>query len=354
MKKYFIYAGIAAAIIIFSGCGLPSTSTTGTKNQFTFSQSLWKTTDSGKTWIAKNVASQKPTVTDLDVLQIAINPQDPSTIYAGLRSGGMIKTTDGGEHWDFTNFTSDKVYGLVIDPKAPQTVYVSGVYQSRGKIFKTTDAGANWKEVYTKAANGPLIISLVINQKNSNVLYATTSDNEVIKSSDGGNSWQNIYEANAPVLGLAIDRSDDNLIYFLAQAGGFFKSTDGGKTVAAVTVTTSDKNFVNENFAVIKTDPTNANWVYLAGLGGIVRSRDAGKTWEKVVALDNPNTFPITALAINPANSNDIIYGAAEASYRSIDGGQNWSTFQFTTTKKASAVEYDPQNPGNIYLGFSK
>lgn len=359
MKKIFLLPLIVASIFVFSGCG-PALTTTKTQ-QYNFSESIWKTTDAGATWNAKTVSNQKPTVSDLDILQIAINPTDASNIYVGLKSGGMIKSTDGGEHWDITNFISDKVYGLAINPSSPQTLYVSGVWQGRGKIFKTENAGTDWKEIYTTAANGPLVVSLTLDQKNSDTIYATTSGNEVIKSVDGGSSWQNIYRADNPVLKVAIDRADSNLIYFLDQNGKISKSADGGKTITTAGSDSGSSfsssfngSYLGGNFSVILTDPNNANWVYAAGGGGIMRSKDAGKTWEKVVALDNPETYPITALAINPANSNEMFYGAGQAVYKSVDGGKNWSTFQFTTKKKINTIQYDPQNPANIYLGLSK
>jgi len=355
MKKYFFLAPIGAAVLLLSGCGNAPANTANTpKPTYSFSQSIWKSTDEGKNFSAKTTVNEKPTVTDLDVLQIAVNPMDPNNIFVGLRSGGIVKTNDGGEHWDTTNFVSDKVYGIAIDPTSGQTIYASGVWQGRGKIFKSDDAGADWKEIYTKPANGPLVISLTIDKINPSIVYATTSDNEVIKSSDAGATWQNIYQDTSPVVKVAIDSVNDNLIYIFDLSGNIFSSTDGGKNFTDIGKNLSYQLVPNKNFTVMRTDPIKAGWVYLAGGGGIVRSQDAGKTWEKIVALDNPQNFPVSALAIDPHNSDEIIYGAAQAVYKSVDGGKNWSTYQFAVGKKVNAIEYDPTNTSTIYLGFSK
>ncbi len=49
-----------------------------------------------------------------------------------------------------------------------------------------------------------------------------------------------------------------------------------------------------------------------------------------------------------------MIYGAAQAAYRSQDGGINWTTSQFDVEKTIRIIKYDPQNISNIYLGFKK
>jgi len=354
MKKIFVLPIIIISFLFLSGCSLSGTQTDQATQRYTLSKSIWKSVDGGKTWEAKDKATKKPTVSDLDVLQIAINRQDSSIIYAGLKNGGMIKSADGGDNWEMTNFISDKVYGLEIDPNDGQILYVSGVWQGRGKIFKTDDGGESWTEIYTKAANGPLVISLTLDQKNTNVLYATTNDNDVIKSVDGGKSWQNIFKGNSPVLKVAIDRSNSDLIYILDQSGSVSVSLDGGKKFVDISSRIEDSSFFSRSFTMVETDPTHSERVYLVGGSGIMRSDDAGKNWKKVVALDNPENFPIVTLAINPYNSDEIIYGAAQASFASVDGGTNWTPFQFAVNKKTSVIQYDPQNPSTVYLGFSK
>lgn len=97
------------------------------------------------------------------VLPQSIDPQHPDTLYAGTRTG-VFKSLDGGTNWNATNsglsnlpngpagpFTDVNV--LAIDPQNPNTVYAIGNFPiyvdgnarccSRG-IFKTMDGGASW------------------------------------------------------------------------------------------------------------------------------------------------------------------------------------------------------------------
>ncbi|MDQ1284185.1 MAG: hypothetical protein QG620_533 [Patescibacteria group bacterium] len=362
---FLLLATIAA--LVFSGCSLAPGGVQKAQEEkaYTFSKVIWKSADGGKTWEAKNKINKKPRVADPDILILAINPQNSNQIYAGLKSGGIMKTENGGESWEFSEiFTSEKVYGLALDPVEPRIIYASAVYQGRGKIFKSEDAGATWQEIYTSAADGPLIISLTVDNQNRNAIYATASDGAMIKSFDGGQTWKNIFESKSPILKVAIDSDDSNLAYFILQGGGIWRSRNAGESFEDITGNISkkeegesareNKSLNGRSFDFIKADPKNSGWLYLAGSGGIIRSRDAGDNWEVVPALNNPQSFPVKALAINPANSNGMLYGASQAAYKSEDSGESWSTFQFDTKKKIRIMEFDPSNPSVVYLGLSE
>ncbi|HPN96748.1 MAG TPA: lipoprotein [Candidatus Moranbacteria bacterium] len=344
-------------IAVLSGCsfGAGTDSNDGTTKEYILSQSVWKSTDGGKNWEAKNKTNEKPAVTDLNVLKIAINPFDNRNIFVGLQNGGMIKTEDGGDTWKSTIFTSEKVYGLEIDPKDGRTMYVSGVWEDRGKIFKSEDKGENWKEIYTSPADGPLVIALALDKNNSGVIYAATSDEQVIKSVDAGLSWKNVFSAKEPVVKIALDKSNSNLLYLLTTGGNVLRSADAGASFEDITAKTSGRFALGGgNFKALETDPNISGGVYLAGSRGILKSENAGETWEKVYALNDPENFPITAFSVRPGNKSEMIYSTSQAVYRSVDGGVNWSTFQFNVPKSINMIIYDSSDPNTVYLGFRK
>lgn len=359
MRKYLSLA-ILVFIPIFSGCSLLPTPTDNSDTappakKYAISQSIWKSTDGGKTWEAKNSLEEKPRVADVDVLSMAINPKDTQNIYLGLRKGGIMKTIDGGESWEFSKiFTSEKVYGLALDPEDSKIIYASGVYQGRGKMFKSVDSGETWTEIYTSASDGPLVIGMALDTHNRQILYAATSDGQIIKSSDSGASWQNIYHSRDPVTKIAIDKDNGNLVYFLTLGGTLSRSRDGGKNIENISKNFSRTFSSNQKYAVLATDPNNSGWVYLAGKGGIIVSKNGGDFWEKIVALSDPGSFPVGALAVSFGESRRLVYGAAQASYKSEDFGVNWMTAQFNVEKKIRLLEYDPVLPDVVYMGFSK
>ncbi|MFA6973749.1 MAG: hypothetical protein WC238_03375 [Parcubacteria group bacterium] len=357
MRKYLFLAVLILAPMVLAGCSLtpaaPANTPPPPPNP---NNSLWTSTDAGKTWINNFPLNQKVDISKVDVLSLAVNPFDAKNVFVGLKGAGILKTDNGGQDWSYLNFQSEKVYGLDIDPKDGRIIYASGVWQKRGKIFKSTDSGENWVEIYTTPANGPLVISLVIDKRSPNIIYATTSDNQVIKSTDTGVSWKNIYTSSSPVLKVAIDRLDSNLIYMATQSGIIFRSKDGGKKFEDLSSQSQrDKKSQNiREVTVIETDPSNSGWLYAVGRAGMLKSSDAGKTWSKIEILNNPQNFPVKTLAVNPANSKELIYGAAQAAYRSVDGGVNWSTFQFDLAKNVNVIKYSNLDPTQLYLGFSK
>ncbi len=348
MKKSLYLFVIFFIIGILSGCSLPGTSSKSGENI----ASMLISEDGGENWRIVQNGEQK--ILSSSILGIKTDPSNSDIVYAGLEKQGILKSEDGGKSWNFLNFQSEKVYGLAIDPANTQIVYASGVWQGRGKIFKSLDRGENWKEVYTMPADGPLIISLVVARNNTDVLYAGSSEGQVIKTTDGGDTWEKVFTGRDPVIGLAIDSFNDNLIYMTTTRPESFVSSDGGETFSPMADSIKESTSKRDSFEIVETDPGNRNWVYLAGEGGLILSHDRGGSWEEINALSNTENFPIRSLGINPWNSKEIIYGSAKALYKSVNGGETWSSSQFETDNLIRDIEYDSFNPSMIYVGFSE
>ncbi len=353
MKKVIKIFCLVIFLVFASGCSLNGAKTTSTVKT---TGSIWKSVDGGKTWTVKNKTANKVSsaIADADILSIAVNPFDSNNVLFGTKSNGIIKTIDGGETLDVTNFISEKVYGLVFDPQDGRIVYASGVWQKRGKIWKTTDGGENWAEIFTAASEGPLVINLNIDKKNSSVIYASTSDNQVLKSVDAGHSWKNIFQSPVPVLQVVLDSRNSNLVYFNLQKQGIYRSREGGINAEDITKEISKTSGNNNDFNLVESDTNNTGWLYAVGSTGILRSKDTGNNWEKIKTLSDSQIFPVTSVAIKQGNSAEIIYGAARTTYKSNDQGVNWAPFQLTDTKSVRIIKYSPVDPQIIYLGTSK
>lgn len=348
MKKVLAISAVILSATLLSGCSLNSADNTVKKP----AGNIWKSVDGGKNWEVSGESTDKLNLQAIDVLSIAVNPFDGKNIFLGLRSGGILKSEDGGSTWDHLNYQSEKVYGLAIDHSDGRILYASGVWQKRGKIFKSLDLGRSWEEIYTAPSAGPLVIALTMDKRNARVLYASTSDNQVIKTEDGGQTWKNIFTAPAPVTQIAIDSGNSNLVYYNVMGRGIFRSRSGGENAEDIGGKLSAATAGNQSVGMIEADPTNSGWLYAAGGIGIARSKDAGNSWERIEILNNAQNFPVKALAINPSNSKEIIYGAAQAAYKSNDGGATWTTFQFESSKNVNVLKYNPAEAGTVYLGF--
>lgn len=354
MKRYIISACFFTGVFLFlSGCSLQPPSA-AEKTKPISKGNIWKSSDGGKTWESKSNGTEI-NFADLEVLDFAFHPSNENVVLAGTRNSGLIKTENGGESWAiFANFPKNKVYGVVFDPSSGNIIYASGLLRDRGKIFKSANGGESWEEIYTSAAEGPLITSLTIDSRNPQVIYATTSDNQIIKTSDEGKTWSNIFTAPGPAIKLVMDSKDSNLIYFLVLNGGIFRSRDAGDKFEDITKNISLAGGRVKSAHVLLADPSNGNWVYVAGENGIAQSKDAGEKWERLDTLSRSESFPVRAFDVNPYRSNEMVYGAAKTAYHSVDTGKSWATFQFDISRIISIARYHPRNSSIVYLGFKE
>ena len=187
-----------------------------------------------------------------------------------------------------------------------------------------------------------------------NVYYYGATGGGVWKSTDGGQNWENISDGffkTGSVGAIAVADSDPNIIYVgmgeetvrgnVSHGDGVYKSVDGGKTWRNVGL--ADTRQISR----IRIDPKNPEVVYVAAIGhiwgpneerGIFRSRDGGKSWQKILYRDRDTGA--ADLTFEPGNPNTL-YGslwqvrrmpwAMENGgpgcglFKSTDGGDTWT-----------------------------
>lgn len=282
---------------IYAGLGDCSTRATG----------IFKSTDGGETWRSAGLGGQI-------IEAIAIDPKQSSTVYAGRN-----KSTDGGGTWiqiilDFA------ISELKIDPVTPTTLYSitnglqCGDAITLGFFRKSTDGGRTWSSV----RNGPFFFnpnSIVFDPQNSATLYAITDDGNLFESTDSGNSWRIPYSGSRSFHRFAIDRANSSTFYLSDRNRNIFKSTDRGRTFTAIG---SISGPINQ----LLVDPMNSSTLYAAvgiaelirgdfestvGLsGGVFKSTDAGQTWNATDLIG----MTINTLAIDSLNSSRVYAGA--------------------------------------------
>ena len=299
----------------------------------------------------------------MDILSLAVNPQNGSEIYAGSKTSGIFRSTDGGELWKqlgVSQLTPTKVYSLAIDPMNPGAIYAVAAIGKRGKIVKSTDAGETWKDTYSEPSDGSLVLSVALNPQKPSDIFAGTDQGQIIFSEDAGETWRSAYwtEGNTAVSKIVFDNVSPDTAYFVLHEKGILRTTDEGKSFETLDWKKDEGTFSLGSglggAVSARTDPAREGWVYAGTSEGLLRSKDRGENWEIVKTLSNPNELNIRSIAVNPQNSDEIICTVAQALYKSVDGGVNWLPVQFDTSRTLEATEYNFQNPGQVFVGLNK
>jgi len=216
------------------------------------------------------------------------------------------------------------------------------------------------------------------------VFYYGATGGGVWKTTDGGMNWEPVSDGSVfgtgSVGAIGLSDSDPNTIYVgmgespirgnVSHGDGMYKSTDGGKTWKRIGL--EDTRQISR----IRVHPKNPDLVYVAALGhvwgpndqrGVFRSKDGGKTWEKV--LSRGNKAGAIDLILDPT-SPDTMYagfwevyrkpwtlesgGPGGGVFKSTDGGDTWTELtrnpgmpKGTVGKVGIAVS--PANPERVW-----
>jgi len=277
--------------------------------------------------------------------------------------------------------TSGRISDFAVHPKKRSEFYVA---TASGGVWKTVNCGTTFEPIFD--SQGSYSIGCVtLDPNNPNAVWVGTGENNnqrsvaygdgVYKSEDGGRSWKNMgLKASEHIGMIAIDPRDSDVVYVAAygplwSAGGdrgLYKSINGGENWEAV-LTISEHTGVNE----VHFDPRDPDVLYatahqrrrhvftLLGGGpesGIYKSRDAGKTWQKINRGLPGGDKGRISLAISPADP-EYIYAMVEAKrgqegfYRSLDRGASWEKRSGYSSRGNYYVEIvcDPKDRERVY-----
>ena len=282
----------------------------------------------------------------------------------------------------------NRAIAVVGEPGNPQVIYVGA---ASGGIFKTTDGGVNWKPIFDDQQVSS-IGALAMAPSDSNVVWAGTGETFIIrpalsvgdgiyKSTDGGKIWKRMgLEKTGRIGRILIDPRDPDIVlacavghaYAPQEERGVFRTSDGGETWQQVL-------FVDENTGCsdIAMDPNNPR-ILFAGMwqiqidtwalqsggpgSGVHVSRDNGVTWEllsgKEKGLPGGAEHPLGKIAVAVAQSDSqrvyaLIEDTSPGFYRSDDGGESWKLVSQNHTLAERAPYYtrfavDPDDANRI------
>lgn len=300
---------------------------------------VFKSTNGGASWVQLSNGTANKSIN-----AIAIDPSDPSVVYAGVSSGGVLRSGDGGASWtSVTNgLGTATVTGLAIDPSAPSVLFAA----TNSGVFKSNNSGANWA-----ATSAPTVITycLAIDPVSPGTVYAgAVTRIPVSKTADAGLTWAprstGLFAANARSIMRTAGSAP--LVYTGVDVAGVFGSPDAGSTwsgsVGGPILTYS-----------IVQDPATPTTLYAGGSSSIFRSTDGGATW-----LPRGSGLPVRdvrSVVIDPS--------APSTLYVAIDGQGIWKTTNGAATwfpvstglgsLNVTALAIDPTVPQVLYAGTS-
>ena len=282
----------------------------------------YRSTDGGASWTPMTGLGQY-------VTSLAVDPQAPSTLYAGDDTGGAYKSSDSGASWTKINtgLFNLTIWSVAIDPQSPATLYAASDYG----IYKSTDAGLQWAASNQGLANTD-VQAVVIDPFVPAIVYAGTTSNGIFRSSDSGASWTNVL-ARTPansirIMGMAVDPRTPGTLYAASYNGPILKSTDRGTNWTSVRLVAHPVS--------VAVDPFDAATVYVGTLNeGVFKSVDRGATFAQVNngLPHRPNNAAlfggILGIAVSPKDRSvwawvQVADGEFTAAI-SRDGGVTWS-----------------------------
>ena len=229
------------------------------------------------------------------------------TLYAGGVTGGVFKSTDGGESWKALNdlMPNINVNTLAQDPKNNNVIYAGtgeryGGFKGAG-IFKTEDAGANWTSL-DNSSDIWFVNKIVVSPNNSDVIYAATSgigSAGLKKSVDKGITWTNIHSDDSVDV-VVVNKDGTDYVYGYLAWKGVIVSFDGGANfthkVGSSSILLYDyttPNYSRGSIAFSKSTPSRGYLLVSNAAGqlyGIWKTSDYGANWTKTISQDNDTT----------------------------------------------------------------
>ena len=339
---------------------------------------VWKTLNAGATW--ENISDGFFDVGTIGA--IAVANSDNNVIYVGTGESpirgvttsegvGVYKSTNSGKTWVYVGLkNAGQISRIKVHPNNPDIAYVAvqgkmwTPNEERG-VYKTTDGGKTWV-LSLKINKDTGASDLKMDPTNPRILYAAMwhhgrkpwyiksggAGGGIYKSIDSGDTWKQLTNGLPDLvgkIGIDVAASNPSRLYAIIEAeiekGGLYRSDDAGENWDLIDnhrVLHSRAWYYNH----ITADPQDEDTVWVLNVP-LMKSIDAGKTWEKISTPhgDHHDHW------INPHNNLNMINGNDGGATITFDGGKTWSSIMNQPTAQFYRVTTDNLFPYRIYAG---
>lgn len=349
MKKKIIIASIFISVLFLSGCSISFKASEGGADG-----GVYKTDVRGDKWaqyaLIPTISGKPKSIGRVDSYSFAMDPSDNKAVYMGSIANGLFYSYDGGRNWQLSSDLGKiTIRSIAVDHESKCIIYAA----SSNKVYKSTDCNRTWSQVYYDNDIEVSINSITIDHYDSRIVYIGSSRGEIIKSSDRGISWQTIGRFDNSVKKILLSPQDSRVIFVATERKSIHRSNNGGDSW--VSLEESLELFKNsKKFRDIAVANDNDGMILLATEYGLLRTYNNGNSWEKIELITPEKDAVINAIAVSPRNSDEIYYVTNTTFYRSLDGGENWTTKKLPTTRAGWNLLVDPIDDSIIYMGVRK
>lgn len=231
-------------------------------------------------------------------------------------AGVIHRTTDGGKSITDYALTGD-MYSATGVPDIAWADSNRGFCVTGELVFNTTNAGANWKQVFSYQESGRYLNHVSYLGGSS---WLVSSSSVIFKTTDDGNSWDTslVYQNLLPysqiwnvndIVDMKFVNSNSGLV--LIRPGYVYLTADGGTSWTLIEPTLQNLNSI---------DLLSTTSLIVGGDGGrVFKSTDAGDTW---TILKVPTTTDV--LQTDFISEKDGWATTLDDFYRTSDGGSKW------------------------------
>ncbi len=331
---------------------------------------VYKSTDGGKTWSLVGLENVG------QIGRVSVHPDNPDVAYVAAlghifgpnEERGVYRTTDGGDTWEKVLYISENtgVVDLAMNPDNPREIYaglwtaerkpwtmISG--SKEGGIYKTTDGGDNWTELGGGLPDGvvgktAVTVSPAKPDRVWALIEAPEPNGGLYRSDDAGQSWTHVNDNRIHqqrawyYTHIYADPQDENTVYSLNVP--FMKSVDGGKTFESYDVPHGDVH-------ALWINPNDPDRMVVGNDGGAQVSIDGAESWSTMYNQPTAEIYSITVdeefpyRVYGPQQDNSTIRVPAWTE-GSVHPKSNWASVGGCET---GPVALHPDRPHLIYSG---
>ncbi|MCJ7447026.1 MAG: YCF48-related protein [Bacteroidales bacterium] len=317
------------------------------------------------------------------ISDFAVNPENHSEIYVAVSAGNIWKTTNNGTTWSpiFDNYGAYAIGCLKMDPNNPYVIWAGTGENNHQRqlgygdgIYKSEDGGANWKNMGLKDSRQ--IGMIEIDPRNSDVVYVAAEgsiwgpggERGLYKTTDGGKTWNKVLDIseNTGINNIVMDPRNPDVLYATSEqrrrhvytkiGGGpesaVYKSKDAGKTWDKIMKGLPSGDIGGMGIAI---SPVNPDVLYIimeaAGeTSGFFRSLNRGASWEKMSSHASSGQY-YNEIYCDPENV-DKVYSVETVSQVTLDGGKTWNAVGNNQRHVDDhALWIDPDDTKHLYIG---